>query len=148
MIMWELTTGSKPFADVEHDIKLIYKIISVKRPEITNDTPECFANLMKECWNTDPLKRPSINKIVEIAYDWYKNKPANQFKLAESKRLELIQSKELGPEFSNKPHSGAIFTSRSLASLITTTNLSLINMSRGMVHNILFTSEKKLNLTL
>ncbi|CAB4411387.1 unnamed protein product [Rhizophagus irregularis] len=133
MIMWELTTGCKPFTDVEHDTKLIYEIIDGKRPEITNDTPECFANLMKECWNSEPLKRPSINQIIEISYNWYKNKLANQFKLAESKRVELIQMKELGPEFSKKPHSGAIFTSRSLASLISTTKLSLNNMKREYI---------------
>jgi serine/threonine protein kinase len=32
MIMWELTTGCKPFANVEHDIKLIYKILDGERP--------------------------------------------------------------------------------------------------------------------
>ncbi len=63
MIMWELTTGCKPFANVEHDHKLIYEIIDGKRPEITKDTPVCFANLMKRCWDPDPSKRPSINNI-------------------------------------------------------------------------------------
>src|SRR5438034_747166 len=53
MIMWELTTGCKPFANIEHDVNLIYEIIDGKQPEITNDTPECFANLMKRCWNSD-----------------------------------------------------------------------------------------------
>ena len=38
MIMWELTTGCKPFANIEHDTDLIYRIIDGKRPEITNDT--------------------------------------------------------------------------------------------------------------
>src|SRR5205814_1674157 len=51
MIMWELTTGCKPFANVEHNINLIYKIIDGKRPEITEDTPECFTDLMKKCWD-------------------------------------------------------------------------------------------------
>ncbi|UZO21602.1 uncharacterized protein OCT59_013989 [Rhizophagus irregularis] len=87
---------------------------------------------MKECLNSDPLKRPSINQIIEISYNWYKNKLANQFKLAESKRIELIQLKELGPK---KPHSGAIFTSRSLASLISATNLSLNNMNRESINS-------------
>ncbi len=36
--MWELTTGCKPFANVEHDHILIYEIIDGKRPEITHDT--------------------------------------------------------------------------------------------------------------
>ncbi|RGB43451.1 kinase-like domain-containing protein [Rhizophagus diaphanus] len=49
MIMWELTTGCKPFANVKHDIHLIYKILDGKRPKITEDTPECYANLMKSC---------------------------------------------------------------------------------------------------
>ena len=59
MIMWELTTGCKPFASVGHDIDLIIKILDGERPEITEDTPECFANLMKSCWDPDPKKRPS-----------------------------------------------------------------------------------------
>ena len=37
MIMWELTTGCKPFADVELNTELIDKIIDGKRPEIINE---------------------------------------------------------------------------------------------------------------
>ncbi|CAG8760476.1 1987_t:CDS:2, partial [Rhizophagus irregularis] len=36
----------------------------------------------------------------------------------EKKRLELIQLKKLGPEFSEKPHPKAIYTSRALSDLI------------------------------
>ena len=119
MVMWELTTGCKPFANVEHDHNLIYQIINGKWPEITDDTPECFANLMKSCWNSDPKERPSIKKIRETFSRWFfKNKDMDQFKQAEIKRKELMDSKKLGPEFNGKPHSKAIFTSRPLRSLI------------------------------
>ena len=134
MIMWELTTGCKPFANVEHDTDLIYEIIDGKRPEITSDTPECFANLMKRCWDSDPLKRPSINKIRETSYVWCTSAFEEQFKQAEKRRIELIQSKKLGPKFSEKPHLKAIFTSRALSSLISkysTINLS-ISTKQGM----------------
>ncbi|POG64419.1 kinase-like domain-containing protein, partial [Rhizophagus irregularis DAOM 181602=DAOM 197198] len=63
MIMWELTTGCKPFDNVKHDHNLIYKILDGERPKITEDTPECYANLMKSCWDPDPKKRPTIKKI-------------------------------------------------------------------------------------
>ncbi|RIA84973.1 hypothetical protein C1645_782933, partial [Glomus cerebriforme] len=63
MIMWELTTGCKPFANVEHDIHLIYNILNGERPKITEDTPKCYADLMKSCWDDDPKKRPSITEI-------------------------------------------------------------------------------------
>src|SRR3954470_10332087 len=79
MIMWELTTGCKPFANVEHDHNLIYQIINGKRPEITDDTPEPFANLMRSCWNSDPKKRPTIKNLCEIYGQWfYKSKDIEQ----------------------------------------------------------------------
>ncbi|POG61676.1 kinase-like domain-containing protein, partial [Rhizophagus irregularis DAOM 181602=DAOM 197198] len=91
MIMWELTTGCKPFANVEHDHNLIFKILDGERPEITNDTPEWFANLMKKCWDSDPSKRPTA---VEINREWgivSKIGFKEAFEQAEKKRLELIQ---------------------------------------------------------
>src|ERR1700722_2946665 len=105
-----------------------------ERPEITSDTPECFANLMKRCWNSDPLKRPSIVEIWNSADEWriqFSTKvgqSVEQFEQAEKKRLELIQLKKLGPEFSEKSHPKAIFTSRNISSLISsTTNSSFIS---------------------
>ncbi|RIA87935.1 kinase-like domain-containing protein [Glomus cerebriforme] len=136
MIMWELTTGCKPFANVEHDVNLIYEIIDGKRPEITEDTPKCFANLMKRCWDSDPLKRPSIFEIEETVNNWilynenFYNQQNNndiieQFKKAEIKRLELIQSEKLGPEFNEKSHPGAIYTSRPLSILISNSSSTI-----------------------
>ena len=131
MIMLELTSGCKPFANVEHNTDLIYEIIDGKRPEIASDTPECFANLMKECWDSNPLKRPSAVDICDSISKWSRDviAGAEQFKQAEKKRLELIQLKKLGPEFSEKSHSKAIFTSRNLSSLISksSTNSSFIS---------------------
>ncbi|RIA92245.1 kinase-like domain-containing protein [Glomus cerebriforme] len=123
MIMWECTSGCKPFANVEHDIELIYNIINGKRPEITKDTPECFANLMKSCWELDPKKRPSIHEVYNTLNDWnpyeypYNEIAEQSINQAEKKRLELIQLKLLDPNF-NVRHPRAIFTSRSLSPFI------------------------------
>jgi serine/threonine protein kinase len=95
MIMWELTTGCKPFANVEHDVGLIYKIIDGKRPNITDDTPEDFANLMKKCWNPDPM-RPSATEVCEIFNSWSNmGMDAEYFDQAEEIRLKLINQKFL-----------------------------------------------------
>ncbi|POG74446.1 kinase-like domain-containing protein [Rhizophagus irregularis DAOM 181602=DAOM 197198] len=139
MIMWELTTGCKPFANVEHNVSLIYEIIDGKRPEITNDTPEWFANLMKKCWDSNPSKRPTIDKIklfirFKVEFEeairnqkWsFENTIEFERSLeeAEKKKLELIQLKKLGPEFSEKPHQRAIYTSRALSSLISKSSIN------------------------
>ncbi|PKY26229.1 kinase-like protein [Rhizophagus irregularis] len=115
MIMWELTTGCKPFANVEHDIHLIYKILDGERPKITEDTPECYANLMKSCWDPDPKKRPPIKEIHVTLCSWFFKK---EFVQAEEKRNKLIKSKKIGPEFAEKYHPKAIYTSRPLSALI------------------------------
>ncbi|GBC38281.2 kinase-like domain-containing protein [Rhizophagus irregularis DAOM 181602=DAOM 197198] len=129
MIMWELTTGCKPFANVEHDIQLVYKILDGERPEITEDTPECYANLMKSCWDSDPEKRPTITEIRKTFGKWFfKNKHIEPFNQAEIKRIELINLKKLGPESSEKPHPNAIFTSRPLSFFIS--KCSSINSSK------------------
>ena len=126
MIMWECTTGCKPFANVEHDGKLICDIINGKRPVITSDTPERFANLMKRCWEFDPKKRPSIAEVYKTFRLWYFiNENAEEFDKAEADRLFSIKLKLLGPEFTKKQHSKAVYTSRSLKSLIS--NASPIN---------------------
>ncbi|RIA90649.1 kinase-like domain-containing protein [Glomus cerebriforme] len=152
MIMWELTTGCKPFANVEHDIHLILKILDGERPKITEDTPECYANLMISCWDPDPKKRPSIKEIyhkfdywvkyyinLELARNYYGIREVPEwwwmfsdgigehFDRAERNRKELINSRKFGPEFSEKPHSKAIYTSRPLSSLIS--KCSSINSS-------------------
>ncbi|PKY56518.1 hypothetical protein RhiirA4_363421 [Rhizophagus irregularis] len=74
---------------------------------------------MRSCWDPEPEKRPSITEIRKILNKWYcRNKDLEQFNQAEIKRKELINLKELGPEFNGKTHPSAIYTSRPLRSFI------------------------------
>ncbi|UZO18414.1 uncharacterized protein OCT59_009727 [Rhizophagus irregularis] len=41
-----------------------------ERPEIIENTPQCYADLMKKCWDEDPLKRPSANEVSDIIEKW------------------------------------------------------------------------------
>src|ERR1051325_6698310 len=93
MIMWEHTTGKKPFHDRSHDHYLMLDILEGERPEITEDTPEFFANLMKKCWDPKPENRPILWEIRECLMKYYV-RPCEECKeiieLAESKRQEII----------------------------------------------------------
>ncbi|POG80531.1 kinase-like domain-containing protein, partial [Rhizophagus irregularis DAOM 181602=DAOM 197198] len=62
MIMWEFTSGVPPFNDRAHDLQLSLSICEGERPEIIENTPQCYVDLMKKCWNEDPLNRPSALK--------------------------------------------------------------------------------------
>src|SRR5438046_2857428 len=94
---------------------------------------------MISCWNTDAKKRSSIKKIRNTLGSWsFRNKHNDVFDQAEVKRMELINSKKLGPEFSKKPHPKAIYTSRPLSSFIS-------NISKcSSINSSSFNNNKKL----
>ncbi|GBC38175.2 kinase-like domain-containing protein [Rhizophagus irregularis DAOM 181602=DAOM 197198] len=74
---------------------------------------------MKSCWDHDPKKRPSIKDIRLTFGSWaFRGKNKVEFDQAESKRKKLIELKKIGPEFAEKYHSEAIYTSRPLSDLI------------------------------
>ncbi|CAI2195636.1 11767_t:CDS:1, partial [Funneliformis geosporum] len=66
MIMWELISEVPPFNNEAHDFQLSLNICKDKRPQIIKNTPQCYINLMKNCWNENPLKRPIASKIKKI----------------------------------------------------------------------------------
>src|SRR5687768_15258053 len=72
MIMWEFTSGIPPFDDEEHDFLLALSICEGERPEIIENTQRCYMDLMKSCWDEDPLKRPNASEIKTILQNWYK----------------------------------------------------------------------------
>src|SRR5207237_4291672 len=95
MIMWEFTTGKKPFHDRPHDHYLMLDILKGERPQITDDTPEFYTELMKRCWDHNPENRPTAGEIHDCLYEyrWSSNKEKKDIiKSAEVKRQEIIKS--------------------------------------------------------
>ncbi|CAB5213683.1 unnamed protein product [Rhizophagus irregularis] len=68
--MWEFSSGVPPFNDREHDIQLSLSICKGDRPEIIENTPQCYVDLMKKCWNEDSSKRPSSKEVLDIIGKW------------------------------------------------------------------------------
>src|ERR1043165_5751651 len=71
MIMWEFTSGMPPFDDRAHDLQLSLNICNGERPAIIENTPQCYVNLMKKCWDKDSSKRPNASEVYDIIQNWY-----------------------------------------------------------------------------
>ncbi|GBC11217.2 kinase-like domain-containing protein [Rhizophagus irregularis DAOM 181602=DAOM 197198] len=78
IIMWEISFGKPPFNNYEHNYYLAMNIINGIRPKIVSGTPLKYKELIKQCWDADPLKRPDDYtlgvKINEINVS-YQNMP-------------------------------------------------------------------------
>jgi len=113
MIMWEFMTGRRPFWDRSHDTELIIEICVGLRPPIVTNAPEGYIELMKECWHSDPKKRPTAsdiwNKILNMRNKEYEDS-------RKGNKTKIIESSDIGPVTTNNP--GAIYKSRPLSGMI------------------------------
>jgi serine/threonine protein kinase len=117
MIMWEFTTGKKPFHDRSHNHFLITDILKGERPQITDDTPEFYAELMKKCWDHNPENRPTAREIFDCLWEYRRTgrKKEKIIELAETKRQEIIKSDKFLSDTKNyKHHPESFYTSRLL----------------------------------
>ncbi len=91
IIMWEFTSGIPPYNDKAYDFQLGQSICKGKRPEIIKNTPKCYIDLMKKCWDDDPSKRPNPSDISNIIKNWCKildNKLVNDDIMSEFRKAE------------------------------------------------------------
>ena len=106
-------TGRRPFWDQFHDTELIIKICDGLHPPIVTNAPEGYIELMKECWHSDPNKRPTDNVIYEKVENMFNNEYYN----ARAKNpTKIIESPDIGPVTINNP--GAFYKSRPLSGMI------------------------------
>ncbi|GBC39363.2 kinase-like domain-containing protein [Rhizophagus irregularis DAOM 181602=DAOM 197198] len=70
MVMWEFTSGIPPFNREAHDRDLILNICEGKRPVIVKNTPKCYIDLMKKCWDSNPSNRPTMIMLEHIISEW------------------------------------------------------------------------------
>ncbi len=96
IIMWELMTGRMPFWDQKYDLELIIKICKGFRPPIITNSPKGYIELMQECWNSDPNKRPKTNYISDIFDEKIIPNYNNQ--------IEISKSSNIGPIAINNPN--------------------------------------------
>ncbi|CAG8657196.1 16698_t:CDS:2 [Acaulospora morrowiae] len=68
-ILWEVSSGRLPFSDRPHDRDLIKEIANGLRPDVVDNTPNQYAELMWRCWDPNPSERPSASEIESILMD-------------------------------------------------------------------------------
>ena len=65
MVLWEMLTAQIPFGDDTNPLLVHQLIDSGERPFIPGGTHPEYAKLIRDCWETDPAKRPSLDEILQ-----------------------------------------------------------------------------------
>ncbi|KAG0561488.1 hypothetical protein KC19_9G068200 [Ceratodon purpureus] len=65
----EILTGKAPFQNVNFKMGDLYKLLTdldnPLRPELPESCPEELASLIRDCWHTDPMRRPDFKDICK-----------------------------------------------------------------------------------
>jgi len=112
IIMWEFTSYQLPFPDRPHDVDLVLGIIDGLRPNLIEGTPPCYAKLMRQCWDSDPRKRPTADYLADTLQTWFEGSDENienQFKTSDE--FNLANPVQVS---SQPAHKSATYTSRLL----------------------------------
>jgi serine/threonine protein kinase len=56
IIAYEICTGPPPYHDIAHDNLLAISICQGLRPKSNYKIPQLILDIIKQCWNADPLK--------------------------------------------------------------------------------------------
>ncbi|GBB98113.1 hypothetical protein RclHR1_03140012 [Rhizophagus clarus] len=106
MILWEVGTEKIPYEDISFNTEFAKNGL---RPEIPKEIPNCYADLIKRCWDQDPQKRPTALEIKEKIMGWQSvlgwfptdasriDEEAKQFEEADDKKSEKLKKRFIEP---------------------------------------------------
>ncbi|RHZ78733.1 hypothetical protein Glove_157g6 [Diversispora epigaea] len=112
MVMLEVLTSYPPYYNISHDTNLVMDICKGLKPEIECKIPQFFKQIMEECWNFEPLNRPTAEKLKSQLDKYsYDGEIRKQIEAANESNKNFIKYDP------NKMHPEAIYTSRLISKL-------------------------------
>ncbi|POG58014.1 kinase-like domain-containing protein [Rhizophagus irregularis DAOM 181602=DAOM 197198] len=116
IIAYEVCIGLPPYHDIAHDKILVISICQGLRPKSNYKIPQLILDIIKQCWDADPLKRPNAEELHKLLDNLYGYEFDKQIEEAD-KINEKLTSSSLpynGITLSYTTNSQAVYISRLL----------------------------------
>ncbi|GET51343.1 kinase-like domain-containing protein [Rhizophagus irregularis DAOM 181602=DAOM 197198] len=125
IIAYEICTGLPPYHDIAHEEFLAMKICQGLRPKSNYKVPQLILDVINQCWDADPLKRPNAYELHHLLYDLYFdiNNRVDSIIYGQAKEADEINKKSFSTvqsslsftsTLSYTTHPQAVYTSRLL----------------------------------
>src|SRR5438045_957580 len=66
VVAFEVCTGLPPYHDISHNELLTIRICQGLRPESNYKIPQLILDIINQCWDADPLKRPKAEELKKL----------------------------------------------------------------------------------
>ena len=66
VIAYEVCTGLPPYHDISHEEPLAIRICQGLRPKSNYKIPQLILDVINQCWDADPLKRPKAEELYKL----------------------------------------------------------------------------------
>ncbi|POG67873.1 kinase-like domain-containing protein [Rhizophagus irregularis DAOM 181602=DAOM 197198] len=73
IIAYEVCTGLPPYHDIAHDKILAISICQGHRPKSNYKIPQLISDIIKQCWDAVPLKRPKTRELCDLVASLYRS---------------------------------------------------------------------------
>jgi serine/threonine protein kinase len=121
IIAYEVCTGYPPYHDIDHDETLAIRICNGQRPKSNYKIPQIILDIIKQCWDADPLKRPKAEELHilfrDLWHDLHNNIKDSEIYKQTEEADEINKNSpplSLTGKLSYTTHPQAIYTSRLL----------------------------------
>lgn len=65
MLLWELLASLQPYSEKNHGEIILAVVNEGRRPHIGPGFPDCYADLIRDCWKQNRHDRPTFPEIVK-----------------------------------------------------------------------------------
>jgi serine/threonine protein kinase len=87
IIAYEVCTGLPPYHDIAHDKFLAISICKGLRPKSNDKIPQLILDIIKQCWDADPLKRPKANGLCDLLNSLYHDNHEIKKQIEEAEKI-------------------------------------------------------------
>ncbi|POG69405.1 kinase-like domain-containing protein [Rhizophagus irregularis DAOM 181602=DAOM 197198] len=116
IIAYETCTGFPPYHDIAHDDFLAMKICNGLRPKSNYKLPQFIFDIINQCWDADPLKRPNADELQKLFGDLYIKSYSNSYSVIKE---QIKEADEINKKSSSSPTAQSPLSSTSTLTYMT-----------------------------